>query len=229
MEKFGERTAIETNEAEQALPLLTLIEDPSLCAEQASFVRGEKIYAHDSPATHLFFAASGQIRFYQRGPADSRRLVGVQGPNEWFGIAVLAGEPTYGIEAVAFAPSTVWKIPVDRLLAGLISKPQVLAAINRDMARCVMRMRQETTRLIFEDCNQRLISALIHLADSAASTPREDGVVLHMTHSQLAEAVGAARETVSLGLTQLRNRNLLRTGRSQLFFKPEDLRRFRLQ
>ena len=43
---------------------------------------------------------------------------------------------------------------------------------------------------------------------------------------QLAQAVGVARETVSLALTQLRHQNLLRTGRNQLFFDPEALRRF---
>jgi CRP-like cAMP-binding protein len=39
-------------------------------------------------------------------------------------------------------------------------------------------------------------------------------VILWMTHEQLAQAVGAARETVSLALTQLRQANVLRTGLS---------------
>ena len=49
-------------------------------------------------------------------------------------------------------------------------------------------------------------------------------MVLRITHQQLAQAVGAARETISLALTQLRQRELLRTGRNQLFFNPDVLR-----
>jgi hypothetical protein len=52
-------------------------------------------------------------------------------------------------------------------------------------------------------------------------------VVLNITHSQLAQAVGAARETISLALTQLRHQNLVRTGRNQLFFNPDTLKRLR--
>ena len=50
--------------------------------------------------------------------------------------------------------------------------------------------------------------------------------MLRITHQQLAQAVGAARETISLALTQLRQQKLLRTGRNQLFFNPEVLEKF---
>jgi CRP/FNR family cyclic AMP-dependent transcriptional regulator len=209
--------------------LATLIEDPSSAAERVHFAAGEEIHADDAPATHLFLIHDGQVRLFQRGPTDLTRLVDVMGANEWFGVAVLAGEATYGVRAVAVTACTVSQISIDRLCNALRDRPEVLTALSRDLARGLVHARQEASRLIFEDCNQRLISALIRLADSAASTHRDDGVVLHMTHSQLAQAVGAARETVSLGLTQLRNRNLLRTGRNRLFFKPDDLRRHRLQ
>lgn len=80
---------------------------------------------------------------------------------------------------------------------------------------------------MFDDCNQRLIDTLVRFSRSAAATPQGDGgVVLRITHQQLAQAVGAARETISLALTQLRQRNLLRTGRNRLFFKPEALQQF---
>jgi CRP-like cAMP-binding protein len=47
--------------------------------------------------------------------------------------------------------------------------------------------------------------------------------VLRITHKQLAQAVGAARETISVCLTELRLKNLIRTGRNQLIFDPEQL------
>jgi len=209
--------------------LRRLIEDPWLGAECFELRLDEEIHAADTPALQLFFIDRGQVRLYQRGATDLVRLVDVLGPDEWFGVAALAGASVYGVRAVAAADSSIWKISIDRLLNTLKHQPEVLAAISRDLARGLVHAREEASRLIFEDCNQRLVSALIRLSESAASTPREDGVVLHMTHSQLAQAVGAARETVSLGLSQLRHRNLLRTGRNQLFFKPDDLRRFRLQ
>ena len=88
-------------------------------------------------------------------------------------------------------------------------------------------MQTIVANLIFQDCNNRLIQTLIRFSHSAAATPAGDEVVLRITHHQLAQAVGVARETVSLALTQLRHRNLLRTGRNQLTFNPEALRQFK--
>ena len=51
-------------------------------------------------------------------------------------------------------------------------------------------------------------------------------MALRCCHQQLAQAIGAARETVSLALTQLRQRNLLRTGRNRLSFIPGALEDF---
>jgi hypothetical protein len=46
-----------------------------------------------------------------------------------------------------------------------------------------------------------------------------------MTHAQLAEAIGVARETVSTCLIQLRHENLVQTGRNCINFNPLDLSR----
>ena len=89
-----------------------------------------------------------------------------------------------------------------------------------------MQAREDAACLVFDDCNQRLIKTLLQFSRTAAATPHPEGVVLRITHQQLAQAVGAARETVSLALTQLRQQNLLRTGRNQLFFNPEVLEKF---
>jgi len=121
----------------------------------------------------------------------------------------------------------VTEVRADRLLAALSRRPETLVEFNRQLATKLQDARNEAAELIFRDTNARLLNALVRFSSSAASSPREDGVVLNITHSQLAQAVGAARETISLALTQLRHQNLVRTGRNQLFFNPDTLKRLR--
>jgi CRP/FNR family transcriptional regulator len=111
------------------------------------------------------------------------------------------------------------------VLQVLSQKPEALLALTRQLADRVVEARDDAAKLIFDDCRQRLVRSLIHFSRSAASTPHESGVVLHLTHGQLAQAIGVARETVSLTLTQLKQQNLLRTGRNRLYFDPETLSR----
>jgi CRP-like cAMP-binding protein len=77
--------------------------------------------------------------------------------------------------------------------------------------------------LAFEDCRARLIKTLLRFSKSPAASRSAEGVVLCITHAQLAQAVGAARETISVCLTELRQRNIIRTGRNQLTFDPDTL------
>jgi len=204
-----------------------ILNDPTLEARRINLTAGTVIYEPLAAADHVHLIHRGQVRLYQIGENGASRLCEILGAEEWFGVGALAKAQTYGVRAVAVVQTVVTEVPADRLLAAMARRPETLVELNRQLARRLQSVRDEAAELMFRDTNQRLVNALIRFASSAASTQREDGVVLNITHSQLAQAVGAARETISLALTQLRHQNLVRTGRNQLFFNPDHLSRLR--
>jgi len=206
-----------------AAAIQTMLADPALEARRMSVPAGTVIYEPTAAAQNIHFIHRGQIRLYQVNDEGTNRLCEILGSDEWFGVAALAKQETYGVRAVAVVQTIVTEVRADRLLAALARRPETLIEFNRQLATKLQAAREEAAELIFRDTNQRLVNALVRFSRSAASTPREDGVVLNITHSQLAQSVGAARETISLALTQLRHQNLVRTGRNQLFFNPDTL------
>jgi CRP/FNR family transcriptional regulator, cyclic AMP receptor protein len=205
--------------------VLSVFSDPQTGGRLINAANGEVIFHPDTPAEKIYHIVRGQVRLYTVA-GDSTRLIDIYGPGAWFGAAALARLGTYKMRAVAVTGVVLTEVPVERLIASLSDKPAQFAELTRQLAAKLIRMTEDSSRLVFEDCNQRLINALIRFSDSAASTRHDDGVILRITHDQLAQAVGVARETVSLALTQLRQQNLLRTGRNQLVFDPEALRQF---
>jgi CRP/FNR family transcriptional regulator len=203
-----------------------ILEDTTLEARRINVASGTIIYEPDAPAAHVHLIHRGQVRLYQVGE-NASRLCEILGTDDWFGVAALARAESYGARAVAVGPTVLTEVKADRLLTSLARRPESLVELSRQLAQRLQTAREESAELMFRDTNQRLINALVRFARSAASTQREDGVVLNITHSQLAQAVGAARETISLALTQLRHQNLVRTGRNQLFFNPQALSEFR--
>ena len=204
-----------------------ILEDSSLDARRINVTSGTVIYEPDAPAAHVHLIHRGQVRIYQIGENGANRLCEILGTDDWFGVAALARAESCGARAVAVGPTVLTEVKADRLLHSLARRPESLVELSRQLAQRLQSAREESAELMFRDTNQRLINALVRFARSAASTQREDGVVLNITHSQLAQAVGAARETISLALTQLRHQNLVRTGRNQLFFNPKALSQFR--
>lgn len=204
-----------------------ILANPSLGARRVDAPVTTCLYEPSTPAVDLYFIESGQVRVYQMGPDDSARLADILGPGDWFGTAALARAGTYGARAVVVTPSVVWLLPAERLRRLLCEEPRLATDLVEQLAQRLQAAQEAAARLVFDDCNQRLVQTLLRFSRTAAAVPHQGGdVELQITHRQLAQAVGAARETVSLALTQLRQRNLLRTGRNRVFFNPVALQQF---
>ena len=220
------RHAARDTARETAAETAELLKDPSLDARGVEATTGTVIADANDPARNVYFIQSGQVRIYQTGPENSARLLEILGPGDWFGVPALAGAETYGTRAVAVSAVTVSQVPAENWLALLAREPGVATQWVARLAEKLVRASEDAACLVFDDCNQRLIKTLLQFSRTAAATAHPEGVVLRITHQQLAQAVGAARETVSLALTQLRQQKLLRTGRNQLFFNPQVLEEF---
>lgn len=205
-------------------PLAGLLREPSLQSHRIQVPAKAQLYQPTDPARNLFFIHQGQVRTYQIAPTGSRRLVEILGGDQWCGAAALARMEHYGEAAEAVVPTTLSIVSAERLFEILPHESATAMELIRQLAAKLTVFREDAAGLVFEDCHHRLIRALVNLSDSPAASPSAEGVILRITHQQLAQKVGVARETVSLALAQLRRRNLLRTGRNQLIFQPQTLR-----
>jgi len=208
-------------------PWITLPAPTALHGKDVELAAGEVVYEPTTPARNLYFLKKGQVRTYEAGPHESARMLEILGPGDWFGEAALANADAHSSRAVAAAPTTLEVVSVKRLTEILSTQPTAAMDLIGQLAKRLLAAREDANQFVFDDCKVRLIKALLRFSRTAAATPQDDGaVVLRITHQQLALAVGAARETVSLALTQLRQQDLLHTGRNQLQFRPAALECF---
>ncbi len=204
-----------------------LLSDEGSGARRSELPDGTLVYQPGDKVFDLYYIHSGQIRIYQTGPEDSARLIEILGPDDWFGVEALTPQGLATSRAIAVSRTAMTAVPAEQVLNLLTRQPTVALELVRQLAAKLQTAREDAGRLVFDDCNSRLVKTLLRSSRTAAATPQEGGsVMLHITHRQLAQAVGAARETVSLALTQLRQQNLLRTGRNRLLFNPDALKAF---
>jgi CRP/FNR family transcriptional regulator, cyclic AMP receptor protein len=209
--------------------LAHILREPALQPHCIQVPAKAALYQSDDPARSIYYIHQGQVRTYQVSPTGSRRLIEILGADHWCGAASLCRADTYGETAEAIVPTTVSIISVERLFGVLSQSSATAIELIRQLAGKLTAYREDASDLVFEDCNHRLIRTLVQLSDSPAASASGEGVILRITHQQLAQKVGVARETVSLALAQLRRRNLLRTGRNQLTFSPDRLKNCDIQ
>src|SRR6476620_7900537 len=147
-----------------------LLAQPSLEARQVEATTGTVLFEPSTPAGHVFFVNSGQVRVYQPGPQNSARLLEILGPGDWFGVAALAGSSTYGNRAVAVSSVVITEVAADKWLGLLSGQPAIATEWVGRLAAKLVAAREDSACLVFDDCNQRLIKTLLQFSRSAAAT-----------------------------------------------------------
>ncbi len=184
---------------------------------------GEALFLADAPASSLFLVHSGQVRIFHNRADGSLRLLAIIGPGQWCGSSALFARQTYGCSAIAVDEVVVSQAPIAKVLERLADMPEAARTIIHHLARRLYSSWDDAGNLIYDDCRERLIKALVRFSQTPAALHQGQDVVLRMTHEQLAQAIGVARETVSLCITELRKEDRIRTGRNQLSFRIADL------
>lgn len=199
---------------------------PEMQTERRECASGAVVHEQHVSAENVFYIHRGQVRVYQVGPNDGARLVEILGPGQWFGAGALGDEKRYESRAVVVSNATISQIPAEKVLALVAQAPAAGLELIRQLANRLLAAREDAARLVFDDCNQRLVKTMLRFSHSAAAVQDGDAVELHITHDQLAQAVGVARETVSLALTEMRHQNIVRTGRNRVMFNRDALKHF---
>jgi len=189
--------------------------------------RGHIVFKEGDSGDRLFIVLDGKVKI-TRASADGREnLIAVLGPGEMFGELSLfdPGPRTASVSAVTDA--TLASLDHDDLRPLLLERPGVGVELLRALAQRLRRTNDAMADLVFTDVPGRVAKALLDLA-AKFGVEEADGIrVRHdLTQEELAQLVGASRETVNKALSEFAHRGWLRIeGRSVLLIDSERLTR----
>jgi CRP/FNR family transcriptional regulator, cyclic AMP receptor protein len=189
--------------------------------------RGEHLFLEGQDGDRLYVVLDGKIKL-TRAAADGREnLLSVLGPGEMFGELSLFDPRPRTSSASAVTDATVAALAHDALRAWLPGRPDVSMHMLQSMARRLRRANDVVADLVFTDVPGRVAKNLLDLADRFGEQER-DGLHVHhdLTQEELAQLVGASRETVNKALADFAARGWLQiSARSVLILDTERLRR----
>ncbi len=170
--------------------------------------QGRTIYRQEQGAEVLYLLKEGRVRLWRASPGGRRLELAVLEPGTFFGELPLLGERMRNAYAEAVEDSVLCVMShrdVERLV---LAKPRVglrmLEAIGSRLAESEARLEE----LAYRDVPTRIASVLLRMS--------RDGVTADLTHEELADMVGAHRETVTKALSDMREQGLVRLGRRHL-------------
>ncbi len=200
----------------QRAPLFAALEDEDAAELRASMTevgleRGDSLFHEGDPGDRLYVVIEGKIKLHRSSNDGRENMLAVLGPSEMFGELSLFDPGPRTATATALTDVRLLGLGHQDLQPWLNGRPKVALSLLRAIARRLRRTNESLGDLVFSDVPGRVAKALLDLS-RRFGVPAEEGIhVAHdLTQEELAQLVGASRETVNKALADFASRGWLR-------------------
>ena len=203
-------------------PLFSALDAEAAAALRASMTekrvpRSGVIFSEGEPGDRMYVILDGKVKLGQTSPDGRESLLAVLGPGEVFGELSLFDPGPRTATATAVTDTVVVGLGHSDLRPWLTGRPEVAEALLQALAQRLRRTNEALADLVFSDVPGRVAKQLLELADKFGQ-PGPDGVLVHhdLTQEELAQLVGASRETVNKALADFTQRGWIEVDQRQV-------------
>lgn len=193
-----------------------------------SFRRGEKLFNEGDPGDCLYLLVEGKVKLGHTSSDGRENLIAILGTGEMLGELTLFDPGPRSGTATAVAPTQMLQLDHTALMAFIDTRPELAKHMLKALAQRLRRTNTALADLVFSDVPGRVAKAVLDLADRFGSQSPDGSVhVPHeLTQEELAQLVGASRETVNKSLAEFVSRGWIRLeGRGVHLLDVDRLRR----
>ena len=197
-------------------PLFAALDDEDASALMASMTpvtlaRGHTLFHEGEAGDRLYVVVSGKVKLGRTSSDGRENLVTVLGPGEMLGELSLFDPGPRSLSATAVSDSELAGLGHADLAAFLNGRPEVARQLLQALARRLRRTNDTLADMVFSDVPGRVAKALLDLSRRFGRQTEQGVMVAHeLTQEELAQLVGASRETVNKALADFAGRGWLR-------------------
>ena len=183
----------------------------------ASLRRAAPLFSQGQSADMAYFIDDGLVKLTRTSSAVGRIILSICGPGHLVGEDVLSEDGrTYHTEAEVLSPATLYRIPREPLKRLVASNHELAMALIGHLLEHKLELAEKVELLCLHDVEYRILHYLAELSKLVRPLDNGEGYPLPITQLELADLIGATRETTSTTLNQLERRGLLKLSRRLL-------------
>ena len=163
--------------------------------------RGDVLFHEGDQGDRLYVIGEGKVKLGRTRSDGRENLLAILGPGEMFGELSLFDPGPRSATATAVTETQLVALGHEDLQRLLDGRPERRHGLLAPLARRLRRTNDVLADLVFSDVPGRVAKALLDLADRFGRTADDGVLVAHdLTQEELAQLVGASRETVNKAL-----------------------------
>ena len=191
--------------------------------EPLEFVRGEAIYQPGSPSNAVYLVEEGRVKLAYIDESGKKLTLTILDSGEIFGEMCLVGEARRRHQASAIEDAVVRRVEKEEFAHALSADPDYSKLLLEHFARRLREFEEALEAFAFKDIQARLSRQLLKLSDEYG-VKTKDGILIsfQLTHKELADMIGSARENTTLALNRFAREGILDKSRYRIIIKNEE-------
>ncbi len=193
-------------------------------AEQQNFSKSALIFSAGTESEYVYILKTGQIKIYELSPHGKEMILWFGFPGEVFGLSEITRGAKRSVYAHACTATEVYLIKRIEFNEFIAKHPSASMAII-DLLSCRLRgLSGMLSNLTSDDVTSRIIKLLTRMS-ILYGVEKKDMLHLniHLTHQDIADMIGASRQTVSSIINQLKRDGLLSITNHSIHIKKSGL------
>jgi CRP/FNR family transcriptional regulator len=221
---MNESTTMQTSrvEALQRVALLAGLDDVDLqlltpMTRQQAIARRQYVYLPDDPSDSLFILLEGKVRVAKLSRDGKEITLAILVAGDLFGEQALHHGGPRGTMTEVIEDAVVCAIDRDDFEQFVRQRPGLAYGVIQLLAARQREIQERIEELAFRDVPTRLARLLSRLVQDYGSAVPEGTVIdLPLTHQEVANLIGATRETTTATLNDFRRAGVLTLGRKRI-------------
>ena len=179
-------------------------------AQVRDYARGALIFSEGDPGNAMLILLSGAVKVHRLSPDGREVTLAILRAGDCLGEMSLLDGLSRSASADAIEHTTALEIRRDDFLRLLRSRPEMSLAIIQILAARLRQTDRRLEHLVLGDARSRVLGVLLDLA-AGHGVPYSGGtkIDIRLTHQEIAELAGIARETASRILSELADEGLI--------------------
>lgn len=185
--------------------------------------KGDVIYQPGDIDDSLYYIHSGKVKLAYLDESGRKLTLTILGEGEIFGEMVLIGRKERDLLAQVLQDAVIYEIERSRFLELLREKPELTLEVMELFGRRTQEIERKLEDLVFKDIPTRLSRQILKLIEEHGVETHE-GVQIDfkITHKELADLIGSARENTTSALNRLAREGILDKKRYRIIVKDEE-------
>jgi CRP/FNR family transcriptional regulator, cyclic AMP receptor protein len=173
--------------------------------------RGEVLFHEGDQGDELYVVIEGKVKLGRTSADGRENLLSVLGPGQMFGELSLFDPGPRSSTATGITDTAMLALGQEQLMTWLSGRPEVARGLLLQLASRLRHLNEAVADLVFSDVPGRVAKQLLDLARRFGK-PTDGGIDVHhdLTQEELAQLVGASRETVNKALADFAHRGWIR-------------------